>query len=231
MIAADGNRIGVNEFAFREDGNRRRAAAHVDAGCTHFGFITDQSRQAACIRRCHDGFDRQMAAIDAKLEIAQRSGISRQHVHIDAKAVAQHALRVTYTALAVKRIADGQRVNEMTFCGQSLLRAGCENTANIGLLDLMTAEIDARGEGLALEATSRNIDDEAVDGQTGHAFCGIHCETDGLFGSIEIDDHAGLHTTRTLMADAQHFHAVRATWQERAAFMRAQPCNDAGHLA
>jgi len=82
-----------------------------------------------------------------------------------------------------------------------------------------------------IEATSGNIDDKAIDGQAGHALCGVDRKTDRLFSRIQIDDDTRLDATRTLMADAQHFHAVRAAWQQCAALMRTQPCDDAGNLA
>ncbi len=56
VIAANGHCIGVNKLAFGEDGNRRRAAAHIDAGRAHFSFVADQSGKTAGIRRCNDGF-------------------------------------------------------------------------------------------------------------------------------------------------------------------------------
>ncbi len=172
-----------------------------------------------------------MTTIDAELEIAQWRSICGQHMHIDAEAIAQHAERIANTAFTIKRVANRQRMNEVTFCCKRLLRTSGQHAANISLFDFMTAKIDARGEGFALEAASRNIDDEAVDGQTGHALSSIHCEANGLFSRIQIDNDAGLHTARALMTDTKHFHAMRAAWQQRATFMWTQACNHAGNLA
>ncbi|MCY1308408.1 hypothetical protein D9M70_584140 [compost metagenome] len=75
-------------------------------------------------------------------------------MHVDAKAIAQHAERITNTAFAIERVANRQRMNEVTFRCKRLLRTSGQHAANISLLDFMTAKIDARGEGFALEAAS-----------------------------------------------------------------------------
>ena len=74
-------------------------------------------------------------------------------MHIDAKAVAQHAERIANTAFAIERIADRKRMNEVTLGCERLLGTGSQYAANIGLLDFMAAQINACREGFALEAT------------------------------------------------------------------------------
>lgn len=152
-------------------------------------------------------------------------------MHIHAKAVAQHSKRLTDATLAVERITDGERMNEVTFGSQRLFCTSSQNAADICLFDFMAAKIDACGKGFAFETASRNIHDEAIDGQASHALGRIYRKADRLLGRIKVDNDAGFHAARTLMADAQHFHAMGASWQQRAAFMRAQPCDDTGNLA
>ncbi len=133
-----------------------------------------QGSKAARIGRGNDGFHRQVAAIDAKLQITQRRRVCGQNMHIDAKAVAEHPERVADAAFSIERIADRKRVNEVSFSGERLFCPCGQNTTNIGLLDFMTAEIDACRKGLAFEASCGNIDNEAIDRETCHAFGSIH---------------------------------------------------------
>ncbi len=74
-------------------------------------------------------------------------------MHIDAEAIAQHAERIANTAFTIERVANRQRMNEVTLGCKRLLGTGSQNTTNIGLLDFMAAQIDAGREGFALEAT------------------------------------------------------------------------------
>ncbi len=152
-------------------------------------------------------------------------------MHVNAEAIAQHSERIANAAFTIERVANRQRMNKVTFCCKSLLGASGQYSANISLLDFMTAEIDARGKGFTLEASSRNIDDKAINRQPSHALGSINCETNGLFSRIQINDDTGLHTARTLMTDAKHFHAMRATRQQRATFMWTQARNYTGNLA
>ena len=71
-LAADGDGIDVDELASREHGDRRRAAAEVDAGAAELRLVVDQRGQAAGIGRGDHALDRQVAAVDGKLEIAER---------------------------------------------------------------------------------------------------------------------------------------------------------------
>ena len=77
----------------------RRAAAEVDAGAAELGLVVDERRQAAGIGRGDDGLDREMAAVDAELEIAERRRVGGDDVHVDAEALADHAARIGDAAI------------------------------------------------------------------------------------------------------------------------------------
>ena len=59
-------------FAAIEDGDGRGAAAEIDDGAAELGLVVDQNGKPAGIGRGDHRLDRQMAAVDGKLEIAER---------------------------------------------------------------------------------------------------------------------------------------------------------------
>ena len=92
-----------------------------------------------------------MAAVDAELEIAERRASPVTTCMSTPSALADHAARVAHAAFAVEREADRQRMDDLALGVQRLLGAGGEHAPDVGLVDLVAAEIDARGEGLALQ--------------------------------------------------------------------------------
>ena len=70
------------------------------------------------------------------------------------------------------------------------------------------------------QPAGRQVDDQRIDGQPGHALGGVDGEPDRLLGAVEIDDDAGLHALRLLVADADDLDLVGAAAQELA-FARA----------
>ena len=51
VLAADGDGIDMDELASAKDGDRRRAAADVDAGAAELGLVVDEHRKPAGIGR------------------------------------------------------------------------------------------------------------------------------------------------------------------------------------
>ena len=86
-----------------------------------------------------------------------RSGAAsaRDHMHVDAEPLADHAARIGDAALGVERKADRQRMDDLAPGVERLLAAGGEHAPDVGLLDLVAAEIDARREGFALQPARR----------------------------------------------------------------------------
>ena len=68
--------------------------------------------KAAGVGRGDHALDRQMAAVEAKLEIAERRRVGGDDMHVDAEPAADHAARIGDAALAVERIADRQRMDD-----------------------------------------------------------------------------------------------------------------------
>ena len=163
------------------------------------------------------------AAVDAQLEIAQRRGVAGQHMHVDAKLAADHAARIADAALAVERETGRQRMDDLALRLQRLLGAGGEHALDVGGIDLVTAEIDRGGKGFALQPAGGDIDDEGIDGQPGHPLGSVDRKPYRLLGLVEIDDHAGLHAARFLVADADDLRLVGAAAQQLAFADRLQP--------
>ena len=94
------------------------------------------------------------------------------------------------------------------------LAPAAEHALDVGLVDLVAAEIDGRRIGLALQPAGGDVDDQRIDGQPRHALGRVDRQPDRLLGAVEIDDDARLHAVRLLVADADHLDLVGAAAQE-----------------
>ena len=228
MLAADRDSVGVHELAVVEDGERRRAAAHVDAGDAELRLVVDERGKAGCVGRGDHRLHLEMAAVDGELEIAQRRFVGGDDVDVDAERLAEHADRIGKAAIAVERIADRQSMQHDAPLAHRMRAAGAEQALDVGLGD-RAADVHAGGERLALQASAGDIDDEAADGDLGHALGRVDGEPDRLLRLVEIDDDAGLDAARTGRREAEHFHRMHAA-AERLAVARLQPRDHAADL-
>ncbi|MNY02765.1 hypothetical protein D3C86_1353500 [compost metagenome] len=111
-----------------------------------------------------------------------------------------------------------------------LLACRHQNLAQVTCFHFLTAEINARGIDIARQSSSRNIDDQAVDGKSRHTLGRIDRKTDHAFQRVKISNHAGFHATRTLVANADDFHLVGAARQDFTLLTRRQPADHAHDL-
>lgn len=206
------------------------AAAHVDAGAAEFDFVVDQSRKTAGVRCGNHALDREMGAVDAEFEVLQRGALGRQNMHVDTEDIAEHGERIADATLAIQREACWQRVEDGTVLTQRLLAGDGKHLAQVVGIDFLATEIDGRGVDVALQATGRDVDDQALDGEAGHALGRIDGETDHTFGGIEIGDDAVLHAAGFLVADADDLDIVRAARKNLALGARRQPADHADDL-
>ncbi len=73
---------------------------------------------------------------------------------------------------------------------QRLLGTGAEHALDVGLVGFMAAKVDGGRKGFALQPARRHVDDQRIDRQPRHALGGVDRQSDGMFGAVEIDDHA-----------------------------------------
>src|SRR5690606_30367720 len=73
-------------------------------------------------------------------------------------------------------------------------------------------------------------DEQRLDGEASHALGGIDSKADRLFGLIEIDDYAGFHAHRLLVADADDLDLVGAPRKPLAFLAGLQATDDTAHL-
>jgi hypothetical protein len=171
-----------------------------------------------------------MRTVDAELEVLKRGAFSRDDMHVDAENVAVHRQRIANAALAVEREACRQRMEDETILAQRLL-AGCrQHLLQVVELDFLAAEIDRCSVDVAGKTAGRQIDDQALDRETGHALGRIDCQADDALERIEIGDRAGLDAARALVADADDFDVVRAAGENLALLARRQATDHADDL-
>ncbi len=105
VLAADRDGVDMHQMAFVEDGDRGRAATHVDQGDAQVALVRHQRAQPRGVGR-HDAIgDLEMGAAHADLQVAHRPARRRDQVHVDAQPLAGHAARVAHRR-AVDRVAD-----------------------------------------------------------------------------------------------------------------------------
>src|SRR5690606_38185303 len=141
---------------------------------------------------------------------------------VDAEKYTEHAARLTDAALAVGREARRQGMQNGPVLPLRLLTGGDEDLAQVGNLDFLATEIDRGGIDVAGQTAGRNIDDQAIDGEAGHAFRRVHGKPHHAFSRIKICDHAGFYATRTLVADTDDLDMVGAPGQDLALLLRRQ---------
>ncbi len=106
VLATDRDAIRVDSVAFREDGDRGRAAAHVDQRRAELHFVFDEGGEARRVGRFDYPLDVEVAALDAGREIPHRAFQRGDPVNLNAEAVAEHTARVIDAVAAVDAVAD-----------------------------------------------------------------------------------------------------------------------------
>ena len=162
------------------------------------------------IGRGDQPLERQVAAVDRKLEVARGLGIDADHVHVDAEPLPDHAERIGDAAVGIERIADRQRMDDRAAFADRMPVARREHAADVGLFHRLAGDGDACRIGLAGEPPGGEVDDEGIDRDAGAAFGGVDRKPDRLLGGVEIDDHARLDAARTLVAEAEHLDRMGA---------------------
>ena len=142
VVAADRDRVGVDEVAVGEDADARRAAAHIDDGAAHLGLVVDERRKAGGVRRRDHRLDAEMAALDREHEVARRGSLGGDDVEIDAEALADHAAGSTMLALRVEREAGRQRVQDGAAGTQVVAARGVEDAVHVGRRRPAAADAD-----------------------------------------------------------------------------------------
>src|ERR1700678_4167695 len=94
--AAEGPRVDGDEPASGEDPDTCRAAAEIDHRGAQLRFVVDERREARRIGRRHHRLDPQMAAFDDQHQIGGGRRITGGEMKIEAKFMADHALRITH---------------------------------------------------------------------------------------------------------------------------------------
>ena len=205
----------MHELAVGEDRDGRRAAAHVDAGGAEFGLVVDQRGKPAGVGRCNHALDRQMRAVDAELEIAERRRVGGHHVHVDAERLAEHAARIVHAALAVERVAGRQRMQDLPL-GLERRLAPAASTLLMSAASTSWPPRSIVAEKISL--FSRPAEMLTIRLSTVRPAMRSAASTasrTALLGLVQIDDDAGLDAARLLVADADHLDLVRAAAQDR----------------
>jgi hypothetical protein len=70
-------------------------------------------------------------------------------MHVDAERLADHAARIAHAAFGIEGEIGWQRMDDLALRIERLLGAGAQDALDVGLVDLMAAELDGGGEGLA----------------------------------------------------------------------------------
>ena len=108
VMAADGDGVGMDQMPVGEDADAGGAAAHVDDGAAHVGFVVDEGGEARRVRRGDHRLDAEMAALDREHEVARGRGLGGDHMQIDAEPLADHAGGIDDVVLRIEREAGGQ---------------------------------------------------------------------------------------------------------------------------
>src|ERR1700751_2959359 len=110
-----------------------------------------------------------------------------------------------------------------------MVGAGIEHAVSVVVAGLVSADLYARRIMFARNLAARDVDDDGIDTNAGHALGGIDGVADGLFGRLHIDDSTGFKPTRTLMADTQYRRLVATARTQISGLERTQPGDQPTH--
>ena len=142
-----------------------------------------------------------MRAGDAGGQGAHRAGGRGDHQHIDAEPLAVHAPGIADSPAAVDHVADRDAVDEFPFAVFELGAALAEDAPDIAGADLMAGDGDLEVEGMRSGEAGGEVDDDIVNGLSGHLLGGMDGVHDRCLRRLHIDDGAGAHAVRDLVAN------------------------------
>ena len=141
-------------------------------------------------------------------------------MELNAQLVAEHAARVADAPVAVDRVADGDRVDQL-LVGAALELAGLgQRPADIGVVDLVAADRHFHVGSLGRRLAAGDVDQHFADRLPRHLLGRVDGGADSLLRRIHVDDGAGPETPRDLMSDAGN--------AQHAAVL--DPCDEAADL-
>ena len=105
-MPADGDRRGVDEMAVGESGDRRRAAADIDAGDAEPALLLARCGQGAGVGRGDERAHREIAALDDQHQVAHRRLVGGDRMQIGRQTRGRHAARIVAARGAVDAEAD-----------------------------------------------------------------------------------------------------------------------------
>ena len=109
-VAAERDRIGVQEVSVGDNRQGGCAGAEVDAGHAELRLVRGDDRQRAGIGRGHKTRHAKMAALDAEHQISGRGFVRGDGVQIDRQAFTAHAAGLGDAAVVVEAKIRGQSV-------------------------------------------------------------------------------------------------------------------------
>ena len=142
-----------------------------------------------------------MRAGDAGGQGAYRAGGGGDHEHVDAEPFTVHAPGIADSPAAVDHVADRDAVDDLPFVVFALGAALTEDAPDITGADLMAGDGDLEVEGMGRGETGGEVDDDFVNGLSGHLLGGVDGVHDRCLRRFHIDDGAGAHAVRDLVAN------------------------------
>ena len=208
VVAADRNRIGVDQVAAVEHRDRGGAAAHVDQRHAEIHLVLHQAGEAGGEGGDAAISDLEMGALDADAEIAHGAGGRRDEMHIDAQPLAVHAARVAHAAAAVDRVADRHGVDQFAVRGLGRQMNLAQNAADIAIGHFVAADGDLDAESVRGRVAAADADHDLLDPFAAHLLGGVDGGRQRVLGRLHVDDVAALDAARLLVADADHAQLV-----------------------
>ena len=116
------------------------------------------------------------------------------------EAVCVHAALVLDPRRSIESVVDQHRVHHVALTSLVRHLKLVEGPLDVALCDLPPADGDLNiGEARARH-TPRRADEDAADVLAGHALCAVDCGADRTLRCLHVDDTAGVHAGRNLLA-------------------------------
>jgi len=125
-------------------------------------------------------------------------------VHGYRQAAAEHAARIADSVVAVHRVVDRNRMDQVAVVAGGVFARQIEHAPDVGVADFVAVDRHLDRHARRTRLAARDVDQNVVDALIRHLFGGVDRGADRGFGLVHVHHGAVLDAARPVMADAEN---------------------------
>ena len=188
--------------------NVRHLGAKLDQRHAEITLVFAEAGQGRRHRRGDDRLYAEVRRADDIVDVAKRRRVGGDHVDVDAQPVGVETDRVLHALDPVDRVERRMRVErDLPVTVDCVLAAGKE-LLDVGLLDLVTAELDLDIGDVAGKAARSEARPDVIDGQAGHSLGELNRLADRMLARLHVGNETALDSSALALPGAEHLQAA-----------------------